>query len=379
MADLVVSTSAIDITAIMAALTLRARELQREGDPRDLNQLRTDLAVNRLLGNDQTTTATTTDAAATTTTDANATSTATDAAATPDAATNAAATNAADDAAADAKPRAASSAEPAADGEPRWHTADPTTNPDTETAPAENGSSVEAADPFVAGTPGVTADATTTTTLDAGLSADVDAGVNAGVDRGVSAGVDADAGAGRVWGPPESGLNPAVAVQVVIHCTYAEAEALATGAICTGGELEGYGHLPQDALAMAFTRARFRYRLTDRTPKSDPAQYIPSPGLDQHVRDRDQTCRFPGCTARVQSCDLDHRVPFPKGRTDDENLEPLCRHHHRLKHHGDWQVFATDTGTLVFISPTGRAYLEPPTMPDTHPGTPSAESRPDAA
>jgi hypothetical protein len=168
--------------------------------------------------------------------------------------------------------------------------------------------------------------------------------------------------------PPESGLNPAVAVQVVIHCTYAEAEALATGAICTGGELEGYGPLPQDALAMAFRRAQFRYRLTDRSPKSDPDRYTPSPGLDQHVRDRDQRCRFPGCTAKVQSCDLDHRVPFPKGRTDEDNLEPLCRHHHRLKHHGDWQVFSTDTGTTVFISPTGRAYLEPPTTPD--PGTP---------
>ncbi|MEU0095216.1 hypothetical protein, partial [Kribbella sp. NPDC006257] len=54
--DLVVSTSAIDITAIMAALTQRARQLQADGDPRNLNQLRTDLAVNRLLGNDQTTT-----------------------------------------------------------------------------------------------------------------------------------------------------------------------------------------------------------------------------------------------------------------------------------------------------------------------------------
>jgi hypothetical protein len=164
--------------------------------------------------------------------------------------------------------------------------------------------------------------------------------------------------------PPESGLNSAVGVQVVIHCTYAEAEALATGAICTGGELEGYGILPQDALAMAFSMAKFRYRLTDRQPKSDPTRYIPSPGLDQHVRDRDQRCRFPGCNARVEYCDLDHRVPFPEGRTDADNLEPFCRHHHRLKHHGDWQVFSTDTGTLIFISPTGRVYLDPPAMPD---------------
>ncbi|MEU0096271.1 hypothetical protein ABZ004_37135, partial [Kribbella sp. NPDC006257] len=69
-------------------------------------------------------------------------------------------------------------------------------------------------------------------------------------------------------------------------------------------------------------------------------------------------------------------IPFPQGPTDDENLGPFCRHHHRLKHHGDWQVLTTDTATLVFISPTGRAYLEPPTIPNTEPCTPNAESPP---
>ncbi len=336
MADLVVSTSAIDITAIMAALTLRARELQREGDPRDLNQLRTDLAVNRLLGNDQTSV-----------------------------------------------------------GDPR-RTAGPTVDTHTSSAHAEPAGSAgptvdthtSSAHAEPAGSAGPTADihassAHAEAARSAAPHATTDSNAEPAADtesEWYTAASDAVTGveAGGVVGPPESGLNPAVAVQVVIHCTYAEAEALATGAICTGGELEGYGHLPQDALAMAFSRAKFRYRLTDRTPKSDPDRYTPSPGLDQHVRDRDQICRFPGCTARVQSCDLDHRIPFPKGRTDDENLGPFCRHHHRLKHHGDWQVFTTDTGTLVFISPTGRAYLEPPTMPNAHPSTPSVESRPQA-
>jgi hypothetical protein len=160
-------------------------------------------------------------------------------------------------------------------------------------------------------------------------------------------------------------MNPAVGVQVVIHCTYAEAEALATGQICTGGELEGYGILPQDALAMAFTRAKFRYRLTDRSPVSDPARHDPSPGLDQHVRDRDRRCRFPGCTARIEYCDLDHRVAFPEGATTADNLESLCRQHHRLKHDGEWQVFRADDSTLIWISPTGRAHTDPPpALPD---------------
>jgi len=38
----------------------------------------------------------------------------------------------------------------------------------------------------------------------------------------------------------------------------------------------------------------------------------------------------------------------------------LCRQHHRLKHDGDWQVFRADDNTLIWISPTGRAHLDPP-------------------
>ena len=163
--------------------------------------------------------------------------------------------------------------------------------------------------------------------------------------------------------PPASGLNPAVGVEMVIHCTFEEAAALASGAISTGGDLEGYGPLPQDALAFAFRRAKFRYRLTDREPVSDPARHDPSPGLAQHVRDRDRRCRFAGCNSPAVHCDLDHRVAFPEGATDANNLEPLCRHHHRLKHLGDWQVFNTDDGTLIWISPTGRAYFDPPALP----------------
>ena len=362
-AELVVSTSAIDVTAIMAALTLRARELQREGDPRDLNQLRTDLAVDRLLGNDQTTTGsphpdTEPTADAKPSTDSEPTPR-------PD-------TTPSGDPTPDDEPACYDEAAP--DDEPWWHgeaTPDDEPTSHSETRPDGDPESYadtapDAADrPDAETIPGATPSTETTPSSDTNLDA-AGAGAGAGDD------------AARLSAPPESGLNPAVGIQVVIHCTYAEAEALATGAICTGGELEGYGPLPQDALAMAFTRAKFRYRLTDRTPTSDPDRYTPSPGLDQHVRDRDQQCRFPGCTAKVQSCDLDHRVPFPEGRTDVDNLGPFCRHHHRLKHHGDWQVYSTDTGTLVFISPTGRAYLEPPTMPDTDIGIRGVETRPNA-
>jgi hypothetical protein len=299
-ADLVVSTTAMDIAAIMKALTDRAIELRRKGDARSLDELRTDIAVARLLGADLATAANTDK----------------DAAAGTDRETSA----------------------PAAGG-----------RGNASATNAANGGQGD--DDSTGGVQDPPADA----------DADADASNSSGVDA--TSDDTAHAGQGEEPVPPASGLNPAVGVGVVIHCTFEEAAALASGAISTGGDLEGYGPLPQDALALAFRRAKFRYRLTDRDPVSDPARHDPSPGLAQHIRDRDRRCRFPGCNSPAVHCDLDHRVAFPDGATDANNLEPLCRHHHRLKHLGDWQVFNTDDGTLIWISPTGRAYFDPPALP----------------
>jgi hypothetical protein len=38
------------------------------------------------------------------------------------------------------------------------------------------------------------------------------------------------------------------------------------------------------------------------------------------------------------------------------NLQCLCRTHHRLKTHTDWQVIHLGQGVLQWISPSGRIY-----------------------
>ncbi|WP_236081104.1 HNH endonuclease signature motif containing protein [Microbacterium oleivorans] len=48
------------------------------------------------------------------------------------------------------------------------------------------------------------------------------------------------------------------------------------------------------------------------------------------------------------------------GATDATNLAPLCRGHHTLKHHTDWQVRSQPGGTLERTSPAGRVYLVQP-------------------
>lgn len=47
-----------------------------------------------------------------------------------------------------------------------------------------------------------------------------------------------------------------------------------------------------------------------------------------------QVCQAPGCCKPAGTCDIDHRSPWPEGKTSGENLWPLCRRHHNLKGHG---------------------------------------------
>ena len=96
--------------------------------------------------------------------------------------------------------------------------------------------------------------------------------------------------------------------------------------------------------------------------QSDPG-YRPTAQTAEFVRARDITCRFPGCHATAQYCDIDHVIPWPLGRTHPSNLICLCRKHHLLKTFwcGDWTVSLDPDGTATWTAPTGKTYT-------THPG-----------
>ena len=163
--------------------------------------------------------------------------------------------------------------------------------------------------------------------------------------------------------------NGVAGVEVVIHASAAELDAILHGLPGSGGELDGLGPLPQSALADALTkttgplRSKVRWHLADRVPESNPERYSPSAELDRWVRHRDRRCRFPGCNRPAAFCDLDHREPFAPndpagGRTTAANLHALCRHHHRLKHRGGWTIRRNPDGTTTWTSPTGREYTD---------------------
>ncbi|TCM50468.1 HNH endonuclease [Kribbella sp. VKM Ac-2568] len=115
--------------------------------------------------------------------------------------------------------------------------------------------------------------------------------------------------------------------------------------------------------------SRVELRVTDEPPPGDPDLYAPSAAADRYVRWRDRVCQFPGCNRPAEFADLDHRVAFAAGgRTTADNLHCLCRHHHRLKHEGNWSIRHNTDNTYTWISPTGRHYRQyrPAARPSTN-------------
>jgi Domain of unknown function (DUF222) len=130
------------------------------------------------------------------------------------------------------------------------------------------------------------------------------------------------------------------------------------------GDLAGYGPITAQAARQLAAEGTWRRILTD--PLSGTVldvgrtTYRPPKALADHIRTRDRTCRFPGCRHPAHRCDLDHGIPYPQGPTSEANLCCLCRHHHRVKHHGNWTIEHGENGTITWTSPTGRQYVTRP-------------------
>lgn len=184
-------------------------------------------------------------------------------------------------------------------------------------------------------------------------------------------------------------LTAGAETTVIIHATGEEIRALINGEPGSGGEAEHHGPLPQGSLRKHLVKAlgrallpagcatdtnastgrtgrgRVDVRLIDEPPAGRSDSYVPTAQVDKYVRLRDRTCQFPGCNRPAEYADLDHRIAFAEGgRTTTDNLHCLCRHHHRLKHHGGWTVTPDADETTVWTSPTGRSYRTPPPDPD---------------
>ncbi|MCV7346327.1 HNH endonuclease signature motif containing protein [Mycolicibacterium rhodesiae] len=132
-----------------------------------------------------------------------------------------------------------------------------------------------------------------------------------------------------------------------------------TSAVMTGNR----GIVPAPLLA-ELIRAGAKVRQL-RRPKDEPEpRYRPSTALDEWVRMRDMTCRFPNCEVPAEFCDLDHTIAWPFGPTHPSNLACMCRKHHLLKTFwAGWSERQHPDGAIEWTSPTGRTYI---TRPGSH-------------
>ncbi len=93
----------------------------------------------------------------------------------------------------------------------------------------------------------------------------------------------------------------------------------------------------------------------------DPRRRFPGEKLKRWIAARDRTCRAPGCTAPARVCEYDHTTDYADGGlTTADDLELLCKAHHPVKHDGWWTVLQIAPGRILWVTPHGHVYRQPP-------------------
>jgi hypothetical protein len=155
--------------------------------------------------------------------------------------------------------------------------------------------------------------------------------------------------------PTEQGRHPQIHVVV--------SAATLLGLDDQPAELAGIGPITAEVARRIAADGTWRRLLTDpRTGRFDELStdsYEPPQDLRDHVVARDRTCRGLGCQLPAERCDLDHRVPHPRGPTTAHNLDAACRPYHEVKTFTDTKVVDDGAGGLYITPPSGRTYHRP--------------------
>lgn len=162
-----------------------------------------------------------------------------------------------------------------------------------------------------------------------------------------------------------------VAADAKVHATVDVVVDLETllGLKDRGAEIGSIGSVPGDVvrnLILDDPDATVRRVITDpgtgHLLELGADRYAVSKRLREFLVTRDQRCRFPGCYRKASKCEIDHALPWDEGgRSTPDNLGALCKRHHQLKTHANWQISESDTsGACKWTSPGGREYRHPP-------------------
>lgn len=134
--------------------------------------------------------------------------------------------------------------------------------------------------------------------------------------------------------------------------------------------LEGFGPVIAEIgrkTVMENLDGEWRFTATDQagTIATGTLSRRPTACQTRHVAAAYPTCVMVGCRQPAWECDLDHRKPRAEGgATHTDNLEPLCRHHHMVRHHTQWKVERLPNGDHQWTSPLGHTYIKRRGPPD---------------
>jgi hypothetical protein len=124
------------------------------------------------------------------------------------------------------------------------------------------------------------------------------------------------------------------------------------------GELLGYGPITAEHLRELAADARWRRFTTAPDTGAligiGTETYRPGQALRDFLTAVEPTCDFPGCGIPAHRCDGEHtRSHTAGGATDQDNLRPRCRRHHRCKTHAGWLVERLPDGATAWTTPGG--------------------------
>jgi hypothetical protein len=155
-----------------------------------------------------------------------------------------------------------------------------------------------------------------------------------------------------------AGKRPA-ATPVVIHVIAEQATIDGTGSMAAS-QLSADGLIAPELVAELAKSAKLVPLVHPADAPSEPG-YVPSRALQDFVRCRDLTCRWPGCDRPAVECDLDHTIPYADGGpTHASNLKCYCRTHHLVKTFWGWRDRQLPDGTVILTSPAEQTYVTTP-------------------
>ncbi|MGH3778210.1 MAG: DUF222 domain-containing protein [Pseudonocardiaceae bacterium] len=114
--------------------------------------------------------------------------------------------------------------------------------------------------------------------------------------------------------------------------------------------------------APVITDLAHQHTTGQRPPAGDPTRRFPGAALRRYVQIRDRYCLMIGCRAPAHGTDTDHTLDHARsGPTVEHNLGNACKHDHRLKHEGGWQLHQPEPGLFRWTSRLGHVYpVRPP-------------------